>query len=161
VEPGARPALAMPDELAALRSKISPNHRRVIAVRLRVLEDACQRLLDLFHARESSLTVRVPLPPHQAEDVSRLVRELSGKISGMKSDLTLRHTVIDARREASALVYAMTVDAEELFPRYLRGYGELPPALAKYLESRMTECLRVIEKIHQALGVPAQPPEEE
>ena len=151
----------MPDELAALRSKISPNHRRVIGVRLRVLEDACQRLLDLFHARESSLTVRVPLPPHQAQEVGRKVQELLEEISRMKSDLALRHTVVDARREASALVYAMTVDAEELFPRYLRGYGELPPALAKYLESRMIECLRVIEKIHRALGIPAQPPAEE
>ncbi len=150
----------MPDELAALRSKVSPNHRRVIAVRLRVLEDSCQRLLDLFHARDSSLTTRVPLPPHKAHDVRRLVKELTEKISGMRSDLNLRPTVVDARREASALVYAMTVDAEELFPRYLRGYGEVPPTLAEYLESRMTECLQAIEKIHQALGEPAGRPAE-
>jgi hypothetical protein len=151
----------MPDELETLRSEVSANHRRVISVRLRVLEDSCLRLLDLFQPRESSMTARAPLPKEKTEDVSRLIAELTAQIAHVKSDLTLEQAVIDARREASAIVSAMSVDLEELHPRFLGGYGKVPPLLSQYLENQIGECLNVVQRIHRALGMPASPPANE
>lgn len=147
----------MPDEPPALASETSANHRRVISVRVRVLEDACFRLLDLFRPHESSLSSRAPLPRESAAEIERLVSELTSRIALIKSDLDLEQAQLDARREASALVSSMTVDLEELHPRYLRGYGKLPAALAAYLESWIRESLRLVEGIHRELKPPRHP----
>lgn len=149
----------MPDDPHCLRSETSANHRRVISVRVRVLEDACLRLLDLFHPHESSLTSRSPLPPESAAEIERLVSELSAQIARIKSDLHLEQAQLEARREASALVSSMTVDLEELHPRYLRGYGKLPAGLAAYLESWIRESLGLVEKVHQELNRVVRPPD--
>jgi hypothetical protein len=150
----------MPEQLQALQSQVSANHRRVISVRLRVLEDSCLRLLDLFLPHEASMTARSPLPQENAAEISRLVADLTAKIAQVKSDLTLEQAFIDARREASAIVSAMSVDLEELYPRFLGGYGKVPPLLAHYLDNKIGECLDVIGKIHRELGIRAGPPAE-
>jgi hypothetical protein len=146
----------MPDESQSLPSETSANHRRVISVRVRVLEDACLRLLDLFRPHESSLTSRSPLPPESAAEIERLVAELSARIARIKSDLNLEQAQLDARREASALASSMTVDLEELHPRYLRGYGKLPPGLASYLENWIRDSLGLVEKVHRELNKAAR-----
>jgi hypothetical protein len=148
----------MPHELQALRSEVSANHRRVISVRLRVLEDSCLRLLDLFQPRSSVMTRRQPLPPEKAADVSRLITELTAHIARVKRDLVLEENQMEARREASAVVSAMSVDLEELYPRFLRGYGKVPPVLSQYLDTTIGECLSTLRRLQQALGTPAGPP---
>lgn len=143
--------MSTPDQLQALRAELSANHRRVISVRLRVLEEYCQSLAELFRPVSSSLTRRAPLPEEKAAEVSPLLSELVARISRMQGDLGLEPDTPDARRQASALVSAMAVDLEELYPRYLKGYGEVPPLLAKYLDERIGDCLGCVSRIHQAL----------
>ena len=126
-------------------------------MRLRVLEDSCLRLLDLFQPRSSVMTRRQPLAPEKTTDVNRLVTELTAKIARVKQDLVLEEAQIDAHREASAVVSAMSVDMEELYPRFLRGYGKVPPLLAQYLETQISECLNTVNRLQHALGMPASP----
>lgn len=148
----------MSEDLQALQSQVSANHRRVISVRLRVLEDSCLRLLELFQARKTSMTVRTPLPPEKTREVARLLSDLTARIAQLKSDLVLEQASIDARREALAIVSAMSVDLEELRPRFLKGYGKMPPRLSDYLDEEISECLGVVNRIHRELGTPADPP---
>lgn len=142
----------MTDELPALRSQVSGNHRRVISVRMRLLEESCLRLLDLFRPLETTLTSRRALPQEKEEEVERMALELRSKISQVKSELGLERAHQDGEREARAVVAAMTTDIEELHPDYLKGYGQVPDGLALYLEIRINELLGLMRKIGQALS---------
>jgi hypothetical protein len=83
-----------------------------------------------------------------------LVRELRARIAHISSDLRLERARQDAAREAGALVAAMITNAEELHPDYLKGYGEVPDALAGYLQTHMAEVLRILGEVEEALGGP-------
>jgi hypothetical protein len=135
-----------------LRAETSDNHRRVISVRMRLLEESCLRLLDLFRAVDMAFTSRLPLPREKAAEVERLVQEVRTRISQIKSDLALARAHADARREASAMVTAMNVNLEELRPRFLKGYGRVPDSLARYLETQIDDLMGVTERIHQILN---------
>jgi hypothetical protein len=141
----------MADESPPLLAQISSNHRRVISVRLRALEEFGLSLLQLFRPADSILTFRQTLPPEKAERVQRLVAEFTAVILQMKTDLGLERVRRDAAREAAALVAVMTVNVEELHPHYLKGYGKVPDGLADYLKVQVDELVRVLEMIEQAL----------
>jgi len=144
----------MANEPQLLRAQVSHNHRRVISVRLRLLEEASLKLLGLFGDSDSALTARLGLPKEKAQEIAGLVRDLGSKISRAKSELHLEVAHWDTHREAGALVAAMAVNVEELHPAYLKGYGEVPEALAMYLEVKISELLQVLARIDQALGKP-------
>lgn len=142
----------MSSEPEQLRREISSHHRRVISVRLQQLEEYCRRLLDLFRAVDSTMTSHRALPEEKTEEVRRRVQELQSKISQINADLALERVQRDAAREAAALVAAMTVNVEELHPQYLKGYGKVPKKLGEYLETGITELLRLTAEIDRALG---------
>ena len=128
-----------------LASKISPNHRRVLSVRLRLLEDYGLQLLELLRPVESAFTSRPALPPEKTEELERALRAFHARISQIKTELELEHHHQNVKREAMARVTAMITNVEELHPRYLKGYGNVPDPLAAYLQG----CLRDLSK---ALG---------
>jgi len=142
----------MPDELQTLKSEVSANHRRVISVRMRLLEQSCLKLLDLFRGVESTLNSRSALPQERAKDVEPLVLAVRSKIARIKTDLGLESYRQSAAREAGALVAAMTINVEELHPDYLKGYAQVPETIALYLERRMGELLGLIQQVNAALG---------
>jgi len=137
-----------------LRSQVSSNHRRVISVRLRLLEESCYRLLDLFRPVDSVLAVRRALPREKAEEVRRQILELRAKIGEMKADLGLERSDQDPAREAKALMVAMMTGIEELYPHYLRGYGAVPDSLNVYLETQLKELMQVVDGIAETMAKP-------
>jgi hypothetical protein len=142
----------MPDENPPLASQLSSNHRRVISIRMRLLEESCFRLLDLFRAVETIFSLRQPLPQQRSEKVKVGVQELLSLMDQMKLDLGLDSSKENASREAAALMAAMNTSIEELHPHYLKGYGAVPESTAKYLETRLDDMLRALTKIEQSLG---------
>ena len=70
----------------------------------------------------------------------------------MKTELGLERSYQDPRRQAAALVAAMTVSVEELDPRYLKGYGPVPESLALYLDTRINTLLQTLNRIGNTLG---------
>jgi hypothetical protein len=137
-----------------LQTQVSENHRRVISVRMRLLEESCFRLLDQFRDVDSTLAAKKALPREKAGEIERLTLELRSEVSRMKSELCLERPQFDASREAGALLAAMTINLEELRPRYLNGYGIVPEALALYLEIQINGLLRILQEIRQALERP-------
>lgn len=133
------------------KMQLSANHRRVISVRLRLLEESCLRLLDLSRNYEATLTSRRALPQDRAREVKALVDEVRAKISQMVPELGLERAHLDARREANALVAAIATDIEELDPHSLRGYGAVPEPLTEYLNVRTGELLETTKRIGDAL----------
>ena len=139
-------------EPAPLRGEISSNHRRVISVRIRVLREACLKLLELSRSDDPGILPRTPIAAEEADQVRRVVHELNSLLIRITSDLALEEHPVDARREAAAILSGMVVDMEELNPRFLRGYGKITPSLGKYLATRMKQCLQVVERMRIVLA---------
>ncbi len=134
-----------------LRSLIGQNHRRVLSVRMRLLEEYSARLMELFRPYESALTSRPPLPQELMEQIEKEVGDLHSQIRGMKAELGLEHTRRSSRREAAALVSTMLTYVEELDPRYLKGYGPIPDPASRYLKQCLKELSESLDKISRAL----------
>ena len=134
--------------------EVSNNHRRILSVRLRLLEEGCFKLLDLFRPETHSLSQRPALPGEKANEMRALSAQLQARMAGMKADLHLEPAQLDPQRVARALVSAMYVGIEELYPEYLKGYGEVPEVLASYLTSSVGEMLAIMKKINRALERP-------
>ena len=139
----------MPDE--RLQSLIGHNHRRVISVRMRLLEEYSLRLMELFEPLESELTSRAPLPKGAAEHMEREITALQSRIREMKIELGLEPSERSARREAAALVSTMITYVEELHPRYLKGYGSMPEPISRYLKERLKGFTETLDKISRVL----------
>jgi hypothetical protein len=134
-----------------LQSLIGHNHRRVISVRLRLLEEYSLRLMELFEPLEAELTTRAPLPPGMTEQMEREIAALHSRIGEMKAELGLEHSERSARREAAALVSTMITYVEELHPRYLKGYGAMPEPINRYLKERLKGLTEALDKISRTL----------
>ena len=127
---------------------MSANHRRALSVRMRLLEDYCLRLLEIFRPAEAGGAPGLPLPREKAEKVERALRDFRSRIGRIKAELELEHVHPNPRREAVALVAAMRTNVEELHPRYLKGYGTLSDPLTRYLQ----ECLQDLEEPLRAVN---------
>ena len=136
-----------------LRSEIGPNHRRVLSVRLRLLEEYSIQLMELFQPFESVLTSRSPLPAEMIAEMEREIAALQSRISEMKQDLGLEQSSRSAMREAAALISTMITYVEELHPRYLKGYGSIPDPLSRYLKECLKGLSQTLNKINGILKV--------
>jgi hypothetical protein len=134
-----------------LQSLIGPNHRRVISVRLRLLEEYSLHLLELFEPLEAELTTRDPLPAGMTERMEREIAALQSRIREMKSELGLELSERSARREAAALVSTMITYVEELHPHYLKGYGAMPEPISHYLKERLKALTETLNRISRTL----------
>jgi hypothetical protein len=141
--------LAMSDQ--PLQSLIGQNHRRVLSVRMRLLEEYSNRLLELFKPFDTALTSRSPLPQGMMEQMESEIASLHTRIVDMKADLGLEHSHRSARREAAALVSTMMTYVEELHPRYLKGYGSIPDPVSRYLKECLKGLLETLDKINRTL----------
>ncbi len=141
--------LAMADR--SLQSLISQNHRRVISVRMRLLEEYSLKLLELFRPFESVLTSRSPLPPEKAETIESEIEAFRSRIRDMKAELGLEHAHRSSRREAAALISTMMTYVEELHPRYLKGYGSVSEPMDHYLKACLKDLAKPLDKISRIL----------
>jgi hypothetical protein len=132
-------------------ASMSANHRRVLSVRMRLLEDYCLQLLELLHPKESVLTSRPGLPRGKAAKLERALEAVRSKIIQIKGELELEHVHQNARREAAALMAAMRTNVEELHPRYLTGYGTVPDPLARYLQGSLKDLEGALDAVNQIL----------
>jgi hypothetical protein len=140
------------NKVSALSQAVSSNHRRALSVRLRLLEEASGQLLSLFQSTEGILLTRQGLPGEKQAEIAVQAGRLRALIARAKVDLGLETAHRDAAREADAVISAMTVNIEETDPRYLKGYGPVPPPLGEYLEELVKQLLEIMGQIRRALG---------
>jgi len=140
------------ERAGTLSREVSSSHRRAISVRLRLLEEAAEQLLDLFRDVEGILHSRRGLPRARQAEFIMQVDRLRSLIARAKVDLDLETARRDATREADATLAAMTVNIEETLPRYLKGYGPVPEPLGQYLEMLVDELLKIMRETYRTLG---------
>lgn len=140
------------DRGGTLIRAVSSSHRRALSVRLRLLEEGGAQLLGLFQNTDGILLSHRGLPREKEAGLATQTDHLRARIARAKLDLGLETARRDATREADALITAMTVNIEESLPRYLKGYGPVPPPLGEYLEELVAELLEIMREIRRALG---------
>ena len=137
-------------DAAMFKSEITNEQRRLIAAHLRILEESCSRLLELFRPFDLTLVRRQPLPQEKAEQLQRLVARLHSRISQTAWDLGLKRTHQDARREAASLVATMDENLRELLR--LRDRNGVPEDRADYLDRLAQELQHIVTDIDRVVG---------
>jgi hypothetical protein len=137
-----------------LSRAVSSSHRRALSVRLRLLEEASTQLLALFQNTDGILLSRQGLPREKRAAIALQTDHVRALIARAKLDLGLETARRDAAREADAAITAMTVNIEETHPRYLKGYGPVPPPIGEYLEGLVKQLLEIMRQLRRALGKP-------
>lgn len=133
--------------------KINENHRRIISVRLSLLDEMLCEFEEIANKSERGGVMYIQqntLSARQCSQLKSIISEMRRIIFQMKEVLGLRERKEDlASRiwsEASSL-WEVLVETES---KYLKGYGELSDNLAEFLDpkiKKITEYLTEIVKI--------------
>ena len=140
-------------EAANLRLEIPAEERRLIAGRLRVLEETSLSLTELFRPFESSLVRRQPLSRQNAERLQRINSRLRSMLSHAAWDLGLPPMHQDALQEVAHLATRMEKTLGELVE--IGSQDDVPQDLAGYLQKLGFEIQRIVGDIEAVTGGPA------
>ena len=135
---------------AALR--VSENHRRVISTTLRIVDRAVCDFDELARGRR-----REGVMFHEKNDLSSAQRsELAASVSrlhqmmhDMARRLDLEPEVVSAGTEIRAECAGLWEVLIETSSRYLRGYGQVPPALARYVNDQIDSLVAELREIRR------------
>lgn len=95
-----------------------------------------------------------PLVPDAAPIQHRVVSDYAQRVRGLMAtalqrlDIPLRPPTIPATRSAFTHVMFAEVDIEDIDPKRMQGYGDLPPEDSRALEATNAEILALLGQIH-------------
>lgn len=128
--------------------KLSENHRRVISVLLRSLEQACDEIDASF--RESPGTLRRihdDLSPTERSTLRQMTQRVRDEIRRLASEIELDTSVGSQRRTVLALLSASIVNLEESEPKKLRGYGSMSKEAEDRLAHEVQNLIGLFEEM--------------
>lgn len=139
----------------AEKLKLGENHRRVVSVILRGLEQACDEIDATLHESPGTLRrVRDDLTPAQHSALQQMTGRVRGEVRRLASEIELDTSVGSQRRTILALLSACVINLQESEPKKLRGYGEM----SQEAEARLTsEFQRLIDLLQQVAAIVEQP----
>jgi hypothetical protein len=132
-----------------------PQERRLTIVLARLEGALCNLRADTLHSPESSRLTRYedPIDPAVAERLDKAIARAQGQIERMARDLDLRAGTNSIRRTRLAALELLNIDLYASRSKGLRGYGEVAPATADYLETEIASLESALEEIiHQLKG---------
>jgi hypothetical protein len=138
--------------------ELSENHRRVLSVVLRGLDQMCGEAQDCLDNRLGRLwPERMDLTAEQQEEVRRLAGRIRREIHRIAEGIEAEGEVLSAKAVIRALASAQIVQLEESDSSGLRGYGPLSGRAAAWLDTEvghlktlLGEMVRVVEGGHRA-----------
>lgn len=128
--------------------KLGENHRRVISVLLRGLEQMC----DEIEARLAEVPgvlcqVKSDLSPAQGVALREMTARVRGEIRRLNAEIELDAAVRSPRRAILALLSASIVNLEESNSKRLRGYGALASEAATRLDDELNRLVALLEEM--------------
>jgi soluble P-type ATPase len=132
---------------------LGENHLRTISVTLSLLDEAAGEFLAWAGGRagESALYAeRNTLAPGARRVIAAEAAAIRGALADLRDDLGLGRRERDAARDIAARCALLWESLCELDASRLRGYGEVPPTLAAYLEPRIAALIRRLDRIGDA-----------
>ncbi|HOV74706.1 MAG TPA: hypothetical protein PK967_12105 [Candidatus Hydrogenedentes bacterium] len=128
----------------------SPNHKRVIAITLRMVDEflcECElwargrELHSVLYREENSLT------SEQREQIFHKVESLRSVLMEMQQTLGLKTMIKEPARIIRAACFALWESLIELQGKYIRAYGEPSGELVAYLDPKSEEIITLLQDI--------------
>jgi len=132
--------------------RVSENHRRVISTTLRLLDRAVCDFDELARGRRREGVMfreKNDLSSAQRSELSACVSRLRWIVHDMRRRLNLEPEVVTASREIGAQCAGLWEVLIETSSRYLRGYGQVPPALSRYVDDQIDSLAAELHKIRR------------
>ncbi|HEV2297426.1 MAG TPA: hypothetical protein VGR72_02790 [Candidatus Acidoferrales bacterium] len=128
--------------------KLGENHRRVVSVLLRGLEQMC----DEIEARLAEVPgvlchVKSDLSPAQGAALREMTARVREEIRRLNTQIELDAAVRSPRRAILALLSASIVNLEESDSKRLRGYGPLASEAAARLDDELSRLIGLLEEM--------------
>ncbi|HLJ42126.1 MAG TPA: hypothetical protein VKT50_11620 [Candidatus Acidoferrales bacterium] len=128
--------------------KLGENHRRVVSVLLRGLEQMC----DEIEARLAEVPgvlrqVKSDLSHAQSAALREMTARVREEIRRLNTEIELDAAVRSPRRAILALLSASIVNLEESDSKRLRGYGPLASEAAARLDDELSRLVALLEEM--------------
>jgi hypothetical protein len=128
--------------------KLGENHRRVVSVLIRGLEQACDEIDATFRESPGALRhVENDLSSKQRSNLREMTDRVRGEIHRIASEVELDTSIRSQRRTILALLSSCIVNLEEFEPKKLRGYGEMSREVEASLSSEFQRLIELLERM--------------
>ncbi len=128
--------------------KLGENHRRVVSVLLRGLEQACDEIEATFRESPGALRhIHDDISPAQRSGLREMTGRVRREIHRLASEIELDPSVRSQRRTILALLSSSIVNLEESEPRKLRGYGAMSPEAEARLGGEFERLIELLEQM--------------
>ncbi len=131
---------------------LSPAHERRISVTCRYIDkllDEMESALDVFASRRAFPQYAMDLSNAQKQEIERYIGRIREHLVRLLDHQAIERPAADipVSRSLHANLTFMHIAIEELRPQYMRGYGEVPVAVATELNSATTALQRLIREL--------------
>lgn len=136
---------------------LNENHKRCLTVTLGLLDRTLCELRLLAERRGISSVLHHeynPLSPQQRETLSSFLNEIQSVIRELRDALGLEKQVVNTAKLIRSYCSSAWEQTLDLHSRPLRGYGELPPETAAFLDPKIEQIADGFLKISAALADP-------
>lgn len=134
---------ALPIAISATHARALSAHFKTVEEYLRVVESWLDGYEGVFYGSRAELSA-----PQRAR-IRTLITEIITGLQRTKSDLALEPLEGSSLGIIRAYLSELWVSLVETRGRYLRGYGEVPPELAAYLDRRVDELESRVNEIRR------------
>jgi hypothetical protein len=146
---GAESSGAIP--LSAAHARALRSHFKTVEEYLRVVASSMDAFEGVFYG------VPAELSDEQRARARTLIGEVLSGLGNVRQELGLERQQVSSIGVMRAYLSELWVSLVETRGRYLRGYGEVPPELAEYLDSRVDELESRVNEIRRLVEAAAKP----
>lgn len=128
--------------------KLGENHRRVVSVLLRGLEQMCDEIEARLEEAPGVLRqVKSDLSAAQGAALREMTARVREEIRRLNTEIELDAAIRSPRRAILALLSASIVNLEESDSKRLRGYGPLASEAAVRLDDEVSRLVALLEEM--------------
>lgn len=137
---------------------LSTAHARALTSHFKTVEEYLRVVVSWIDGFEG---VFYGAPAELAEEerahARTVIAEVLGGLKRVREDLGLERQQMSSRGIMRAYLSELWVSLVETRSRYLRGYGEVPPELAEYLDHRVSELETQVAEIRRLVEIVGRP----
>lgn len=132
---------------------LSPAHATALAARLRILEEDCGEVERCLKGYEGIGFEYVgTLSESGRRAAAATLKEILKSLSRLQRELGLPRQQIELRKLLNAHLSHMWVTLHESKSQSLRGYGAIPDGLRAFLDPRMDQLLKLLNRMREVVG---------
>lgn len=130
--------------------EISKNHKTRLSVSMQVFENTISEVEGVIENsyQQKTLTETVDnLSPFEKAVILRRIEEVRELIKYVAQQLNLEKRRDETKKQILGTMTIQLVNLEEIRPKRLRGYGEVPEELREFLDPQIDKMMRLVKEI--------------